>query len=422
MTVCKQANSLVSIQANDQFACLVIVMHIIRLIANNHAHNSTKKLVVPHIPVSCIRSTAPLQRPAQVLDCTRNLITIQFTPEVSLMKTGSISLSFVNSFVSLHHTVLHANYAGDDSHYTQLSIQESGTYIYNKQILAGNTQENDNCKRISLINQTDSKDGKEMQRRRKIGLANKGKIPWNKGKKHSTETCEKIKQKTKEAMSDPKVRKKISECPRSRSEQTKAKIQSSLRKLWGQRLKWKRSREKFLQSWAESIARSAKIGFSDQQELQWNSYDIMEREIALQQLLCAEEKAKEKETSRMKRSQAKEERMERLAHKSKKRDEKRKARNSKKPKKGRNKLDVVHGVNLKAMIMKVHKKKTTISQPNVQRQLVWENIDLELVKREMLQKEVSLADQIRVAKNYRERYLTPKIIASPLLPEAVVHE
>ncbi|KAG9146130.1 hypothetical protein Leryth_015923 [Lithospermum erythrorhizon] len=302
------------------------------------------------------------------------------------MKTGSISLSFVNSFVSLHHTVLHANYAGDDSHYTQLSIQESGTYIYNKQILAGNTQENDNCKRISLINQTDSKDGKEMQRRRKIGLANKGKIPWNKGKKHSTETCEKIKQKTKEAMSDPKVRKKISECPRSRSEQTKAKIQSIPESC--SQPKWKDHGK--LKSWAESIARSAKIGFSDQQELQWNSYDIMEREIALQQLLCAEEKAKEKETSRMKRSQAKEERMERLAHKSKKRDEKRKARNSKKPKKGRNKLDVVHGVNLKAMIMKVHKKKTTISQPNVQRQLVWENIDLELVKREMLQKEVSL--------------------------------
>ncbi|KAG9146133.1 hypothetical protein Leryth_015923, partial [Lithospermum erythrorhizon] len=170
------------------------------------------------------------------------------------------------------------------------------------------------------------------------------------------------------------------------SEQTKAKIQSIPESC--SQPKWKDHGK--LKSWAESIARSAKIGFSDQQELQWNSYDIMEREIALQQLLCAEEKAKEKETSRMKRSQAKEERMERLAHKSKKRDEKRKARNSKKPKKGRNKLDVVHGVNLKAMIMKVHKKKTTISQPNVQRQLVWENIDLELVKREMLQKEVSL--------------------------------
>lgn len=32
-------------------------------------------------------------------------------------------------------------------------------------------------------------DDKERQRRRKIGLANKGRVPWNKGKKHSAGNC-----------------------------------------------------------------------------------------------------------------------------------------------------------------------------------------------------------------------------------------
>lgn len=79
------------------------------------------------------------------------------------------------------------------------------------------------------------KDRKEMRRRRKIGLANKGKTPWNKGRKHSAgkillfllhhdhlmqllivfvfsffsfcllETRERIKQRTIEALRDPKV-------------------------------------------------------------------------------------------------------------------------------------------------------------------------------------------------------------------------
>lgn len=46
---------------------------------------------------------------------------------------------------------------------------------------------------------------KEIQRRKKIGLANKGKTPWNKGRKHSEETRERIKQRTIEALRDPKV-------------------------------------------------------------------------------------------------------------------------------------------------------------------------------------------------------------------------
>ncbi|XP_057952332.1 uncharacterized protein LOC131146629 isoform X2 [Malania oleifera] len=58
---------------------------------------------------------------------------------------------------------------------------------------------------------------REIQKRRKIGLANKGRVPWNKGRTHGAdlimhvETCELIKLRTIEALKDPKVRKKMSE-------------------------------------------------------------------------------------------------------------------------------------------------------------------------------------------------------------------
>lgn len=46
---------------------------------------------------------------------------------------------------------------------------------------------------------------KEIERRRKIGAANKGKAPWTKGRKLSKEHKQLIKQRTIEALRDPKV-------------------------------------------------------------------------------------------------------------------------------------------------------------------------------------------------------------------------
>lgn len=71
---------------------------------------------------------------------------------------------------------------------------------------------------------------KESMRRKRIGEANKGREPWNKGKKHSPETIAKIRERTRAAMKRPDVVAKLKVMPHPRlSDATKAKISASLK-------------------------------------------------------------------------------------------------------------------------------------------------------------------------------------------------
>jgi hypothetical protein len=83
-------------------------------------------------------------------------------------------------------------------------------------------------------------------------------------------------------------------------------------------LKWKRSREKLFLSWVESIAEAAKTGGSEQQELNWNSYENIREELHLQQLQQAAEKKKARELAKMRAKEAaarvKEQKKARLAY------------------------------------------------------------------------------------------------------------
>nr|XP_009380400.1 PREDICTED: uncharacterized protein LOC103968805 isoform X2 [Musa acuminata subsp. malaccensis] len=79
-----------------------------------------------------------------------------------------------------------------------------------------NTDEhNDNlpCSSISVSKMLQSSteentpeiDEREKLRRMRISIANKGNVPWNKGRKHSAETIQRIRERTRLAMQDPKV-------------------------------------------------------------------------------------------------------------------------------------------------------------------------------------------------------------------------
>uniref|UniRef100_A0A7N0SY09 Nuclease associated modular domain-containing protein n=1 Tax=Kalanchoe fedtschenkoi TaxID=63787 RepID=A0A7N0SY09_KALFE len=269
----------------------------------------------------------------------------------------------------------------------------------------------------------------EMLRRKRIGLANKGKIPWNKGVTHNEVTRQKIKQRTIEALSNPKVRKKMSECYRDRSDECKERISLSLRHVWAKRLNYPRQREKFYLSWLDSIALAAKRGGKDQKELGWDSYDKMAEELALrkQQQALHEVKAKVKSMLRAKRdTNQKTNKLSELAQNGSGRPIVDQLRNKVRRKKC-NKMDSDEGIvapdesKLQIRLSKIHTRKPGTLSMKVEacNSMAWEKLDFEFAKRENRQKKVSLADQIRAAKNRREKLVTGKSRTSSSCKRAV---
>ncbi|RLN00405.1 uncharacterized protein C2845_PM06G04200 [Panicum miliaceum] len=119
---------------------------------------------------------------------------------------------------------------------------------------------------------------KEIERRRKIGAANKGQVPWTKGKKWSEEHKKLISQRTTQALRDPKVRKKMGHRQQHR-QASKDKISAALRKIWERRILSVRSRQKVMQIWSDSIAEAAKRGDYSQDKLDWDSYERIKSEM-----------------------------------------------------------------------------------------------------------------------------------------------
>lgn len=78
------------------------------------------------------------------------------------------------------------------------------------------------------------------------------------------------------------------------SDQTKAKISDSVRRVWHERLKSKRIREGVLRSWTQSIANVAKKGGIGQEELEWDSYHKIRQQLELHHHMLASKKRREK--------------------------------------------------------------------------------------------------------------------------------
>ncbi|CAL1386324.1 unnamed protein product [Linum trigynum] len=203
--------------------------------------------------------------------------------------------------------------------------------------------------------------------------------------------------------------------PRTHSVEIKAKISSSLRRLWNKRLKSKRLGVKFFLSWEESIAKAAKDGGLDEQRLNWNSYNEIEEEITRQQLQFATEKAFAKELAKIKSAtlaKEKEEKIAILAQRKKEREEKEKARAAMRRKarrrsvKNRGKSPVTQEFLLKQKLVKIRRQKPksrkAINEADQQISCtpIWGKLDFELTELDELKRD-SLADQIQAARNQR---------------------
>ncbi|CAN7018649.1 hypothetical protein IGI04_021346 [Brassica rapa subsp. trilocularis] len=277
-----------------------------------------------------------------------------------------------------------------------------------------NVFENDNKEeKLSLLKAMEKdiecdRNMKEEERRRKIGLANKGKVPWNKGRKHTEDTRRRIKERTIEALRNPKVRDKMSEHQQPHSDETKEKIRASVKQVWVERSRSKRLKEKFTSLWSENIAEAASKGGSGEVELDWYSYEKSKQEISSEQHQLAKEKARTKEQTKMRTEEAKTEKMRRVVERKKERQERdQREVKTRKPKQNKENATIASRSKLKNKLTKIHKKKTSLAKVAIVKDSVvsvaakLENLDLELIKKERTRGEISLADQIQAAKSLR---------------------
>ncbi|XP_002441604.1 uncharacterized protein LOC8065301 isoform X3 [Sorghum bicolor] len=162
-------------------------------------------------------------------------------------------------------------------HSSHSASVSSGQYSVKKSTVK-EVQDRQHCQPQGVAYFTDLSE-KEIERRRKIGAANKGKVPWTKGRKWSEEHKKLIKQRTAEALRDPKVRKKMLGHRQLHRQTSKDKISAALRTIWERRIVSVQSRQKVLQIWSNSIAEAAKNGDHSQNMLHWDSYETIKSEM-----------------------------------------------------------------------------------------------------------------------------------------------
>lgn len=122
-------------------------------------------------------------------------------------------------------------------------------------------------------------DDREKLRRKRISKANKGNTPWNKGRKHSPETLQKIKERTRLAMQDPKIKMKLANLGHAQSKETRVKIGHGVRLGWQKRREKQMMQEGCYFEWQNLIAEASRRGYIGEGELQWDSYNILRQQL-----------------------------------------------------------------------------------------------------------------------------------------------
>lgn len=194
-----------------------------------------RKLSAANLPMNCVPNTILMPTFGYSVERTQlRSINMESISNLPMLKNASSLFALVSSSMGSDFCrVLHATIGRRDvSHNVDSHLMEICPNLL-KEISSIEDTKVDECS--NLTESIDSKNDKELERRRKIGVGNKGRVPWNKGRKHSAgdyhrdfvflskcmnflnssilnslmtfaETRERIKQKTREALSNPKVK------------------------------------------------------------------------------------------------------------------------------------------------------------------------------------------------------------------------
>ncbi|CAJ1976060.1 unnamed protein product [Sphenostylis stenocarpa] len=133
-------------------------------------------------------------------------------------------------------------------------------------------------------------DEREKLRRTRISNANKGNTPWNKGKKHTPETLRKIKERTRLAMQNPKIKMKLRNLGHAQTRETRMKIGVGVRRRWQKRREKKMAEEFCYFEWKNLIAEASRQGYVGEEELQWNSYETLAEQLEKEWLMSVEQR------------------------------------------------------------------------------------------------------------------------------------
>lgn len=137
---------------------------------------------------------------------------------------------------------------------------------------------------------SDDVDSRERLRRERIARANKGRVPWNKGRRHSPETIAKIKERTKVAMLNPKIRDKLRQYGKNQTVETKAKIREKMVGFWEGKRIIRETQDLCAREWKELIAEAARVGAPGEEEFEWDSYMKIKEQYKLEGLKAARQR------------------------------------------------------------------------------------------------------------------------------------